>query len=107
MLGTLSSLLIYFLESDELDLGGSFYVGGLDYMDPNLSLPTSIWSASLKLGYVGCLKDLVINGADIDVVAYTHEQNSGEKMHKIDIYSSGLKLICFLTLYIPWDLLNM
>ena len=54
-------------------------------MDPNLSLPTAIWSASLKLGYVGCLKDLVINGADIDVVAYTHEQNSGEKMHKIDI----------------------
>jgi len=64
-------------QSDELDLGGSFYIGGLDYMDPNLSLPTSIWSASLKLGYVGCLKDLVINGADIDVVAYTHEQNSG------------------------------
>ena len=47
-------------------------------MDPNLSIPTSIWSASLKLGYVGCLKDLVINGADIDVVAYTHEQNSGK-----------------------------
>ena len=76
-------------------------------MDPNLSLPTSIWSASLKLGYVGCLKDLVINGADIDVVAYTHEQNSGEKMHKIVIYSSGLKLIGFPTLFIPQGSLDM
>ena len=24
------------LDSEELELGGSFYVGGLDYMDPNL-----------------------------------------------------------------------
>ena len=34
---------------------------------------------SLRQGFVGCLKDLVINGADIDVVAYTHQQNSGIK----------------------------
>ena len=26
---------------------------------------------------MGCLKDLIINGADIDIVAYAHEQNSG------------------------------
>ena len=25
-----------FLDSEELELSGSFYVGGLDYMDPNL-----------------------------------------------------------------------
>ena len=96
------------LDSDELNLSGPFFVGGLDYMDPNLSIPTSIWSATLKQGFVGCLKgnlshslllikyslnvynknwklicdskfpvDLIINGADIDVVAYSHDQNSG------------------------------
>ena len=26
--------------------------------------------------------DLIINGADIDVVAYAHEQNSGEQLEK-------------------------
>jgi leucine-rich repeat transmembrane neuronal protein 1/2 len=63
--------------SEELELSGSFYVGGLDYMDPNLDVPAGLWSASLRHGFVGCLKDLIINGADIDLVSYTHEQNSG------------------------------
>jgi len=64
-------------EDDELDLGGSFYVGGLDHMEPNLKPPTAIWSAALKYGFVGCIRDLVINGASIDIVGYAHEQNSG------------------------------
>ena len=105
----------FILDSDALNLSGSFFVGGLDYMDPNLNIPTSIWTATLKQGFVGCLKgdlsyshifysntrwilnifdldkihhlqmicnlnfaiDLIINGADIDVVAYSHDQNSG------------------------------
>ena len=28
--------LLSLLDSEELELSGSFYVGGLDYMDPNL-----------------------------------------------------------------------
>ena len=43
-------------ESDSLDLGGPFYVGGVDYMDQSLQLPPQVWSASLKQGFVGCLK---------------------------------------------------
>ena len=65
------------LDSDSLDLSGSLFVGGVDYLDPALSPPPQIWSTSLKRGFVGCLKDLIINGADIDIVAYAHEQNSG------------------------------
>ena len=37
-------------ESDELDLSGPFYLGGLDYLDPGLTYPPAIWSASLKKG---------------------------------------------------------
>lgn len=44
------------LESDSLDLSGPFYVGGVDYMDQSLLLPPQVWSASLKHGFVGCLK---------------------------------------------------
>ena len=80
-------------DSEELELSGSFYVGGLDYMDPNLGsssatlspyriscqqkdnllwnevlldifvslcfttdVPANLWSASLRHGFVGCLK---------------------------------------------------
>ena len=64
-------------DSDSLDLSGSLFVGGIDYLDPALSPPPQIWSTALKMGFVGCLKDLIINGADIDIVAYAHEQNSG------------------------------
>ena len=46
-------------------------------MEPNLNPPTAIWSATLKYGFVGCIRDLVINGASIDIVGYAHEQNSG------------------------------
>ena len=70
------------LDSDSLDLSGSLFVGGVNYMDPALSPPPQIWSASLKRGFVGCLKDLIINGADIDIVAYAHEQNSGVQADK-------------------------
>ena len=67
----------FFLDSDSLDLSGSLFVGGLDSLDTSLSPPPQIWSSSLQRGFVGCLKDLIINGADIDIVAYAHEQNSG------------------------------
>ena len=70
------------LDSDSLDLSGSLFVGGVDYLDPALSPPPQIWSAALKRGFVGCLKDLIINGADIDIVAYAHEQNSGVQADK-------------------------
>ena len=54
-------------------------------MEPNLNPPTAIWSATLKYGFVGCIRDLVINGASIDIVGYAHEQNSGVVLTKKNI----------------------
>jgi leucine-rich repeat transmembrane neuronal protein 1/2 len=70
----------YFITGDanQLDLVGSLYVGSVDYMDPYLLLPPAVWSATLRYGFVGCLKDLYINGAPINVVAYAHEQDVGK-----------------------------
>ena len=53
------------------------YVGSFDYMDPYLMLPPVIWSGTLRYGFVGCLRDLFINGASIDVVQYAHQQDVG------------------------------
>jgi hypothetical protein len=38
-------------------------------------------------GYVGCIKDLNINGANIDLVSYAHQQDSGIE------YSPGFEII--------------
>ena len=65
-------------DANQLDLVGSLYVGSVDYMDPYLQIPPAVWTATLRHGFVGCLKDLYINGASINVVAYAHEQDVGE-----------------------------
>ena len=65
-------------ESGRLDLQGSLYVGSVDYMDPYLKLPSEVWTATLRYGFVGCLKDLFINGAPIDIVTYAHQQDVGK-----------------------------
>ena len=36
LLKSVLQYLLSLLDSEELELSGSFYVGGLDYMDPNL-----------------------------------------------------------------------
>ncbi len=33
-------------------------------------------------GYVGCMKELNINGANIDLVSYAHQQDSGKNFEK-------------------------
>jgi len=40
-------------------------------------IPPVVWSPNLKYGYVGCMRDLVINGRALDIVEYAKNQNSG------------------------------
>jgi len=48
--------------SEVLDLDGDMYLGGLPEDRQALVLPPEVWTASLGLGYVGCLRDLFIDG---------------------------------------------
>lgn len=66
-------------DATQLDLEGSLYVGSVDYMDPYLRLPPSLWSGTLRYGFVGCLKDLFIDGIHQDIVAYAHHQDVGKQ----------------------------
>ncbi len=61
-------------ESDQLDLQGSMFVGGINTMDGFLNIPTSVWSAMLRHGYVGCMQDLIINGHKIDLAGLGRQQ---------------------------------
>ncbi|XP_008279288.1 neurexin-2-beta isoform X1 [Stegastes partitus] len=48
--------------SEILDLDGDMYLGGLPEDRQALMLPPEVWTASLGLGYVGCIRDLFIDG---------------------------------------------
>ncbi|CAL1573514.1 unnamed protein product [Knipowitschia caucasica] len=48
--------------SEILDLDGDMYLGGLPEDRHGIMLPPEVWSATLSLGYVGCVRDLFIDG---------------------------------------------
>ncbi|XP_071742719.1 neurexin 1 isoform X2 [Lepeophtheirus salmonis] len=64
-------------ESNGLELLNSLYVGNIDHLDIKITPPPSIWSASLNKGFVGCLRDLEMNGNHIDLHHFVKHQDSG------------------------------
>ncbi|XP_071372124.1 neurexin-2-beta isoform X14 [Centroberyx affinis] len=53
--------------SEILDLDGDMYLGGLPEERQGLMLPPEVWTASLGVGYVGCMRDLFIDGQSRDM----------------------------------------
>ncbi|XP_041948023.1 neurexin 2a isoform X3 [Alosa sapidissima] len=53
--------------SEVLDLDGSVYLGGLPGEWGGLPLPPDVWSAPLRLGFVGCVRDLFVDGHSRDL----------------------------------------
>ncbi|XP_045579637.1 neurexin-3a isoform X1 [Salmo salar] len=62
-------------ESEILDLDGDMYLGGLPSDRANLILPTELWTAMLNYGYVGCVRDLFIDGRSKDIRQIAEAQN--------------------------------
>ncbi|KAF1587456.1 UNVERIFIED_CONTAM: Neurexin-2, partial [Eudyptes pachyrhynchus] len=54
-------------ESEVLDLDSELYLGGLPEGRPGPPLPPELWTAFLRYGYVGCVRDLFVNGRSQDV----------------------------------------
>ncbi|XP_062864327.1 neurexin 2b isoform X2 [Trichomycterus rosablanca] len=53
--------------SEILDLDSDMYLGGLPESRQDLVLPPEVWTALLNYGYVGCVRDLFIDGKSRDV----------------------------------------
>ncbi|XP_056882440.1 neurexin 2b isoform X3 [Takifugu flavidus] len=53
--------------SEILDLDSDMYLGGLPELKSDLILPPEVWTALLNYGYVGCVRDLFIDGKSRDV----------------------------------------
>ncbi|KAF3842221.1 hypothetical protein F7725_024172 [Dissostichus mawsoni] len=54
-------------ESEILDLDENLYLGGLPENKMGLVFPTEVWTALLNYGYVGCIRDLFIDGQSKDI----------------------------------------
>ena len=64
-------------DAETLELISPLYLGGLDANVESIFLPPVLWSAGFKRGFVGCLRDLVINGQSLDVADFAKSQDSG------------------------------
>ncbi|XP_076289211.1 neurexin 1 isoform X2 [Lasioglossum baleicum] len=64
-------------DSTELDLDGLLYIGGVGAPFAPLTLPPVLWTGTLRQGYVGCMRELVIDGLPIDIAGYAQQQDSG------------------------------
>ncbi|XP_056586640.1 neurexin 2a isoform X5 [Triplophysa dalaica] len=62
--------------SEVLDLDGDMYLGGLPEDSGGLPLPPEVWTASLRLGFVGCVRDLFLDGRSKDLRRLAELQSS-------------------------------
>ncbi|XP_053330661.1 neurexin 3 isoform X2 [Spea bombifrons] len=63
-------------ENEILDLEGDMYLGGLPDNRAGLILPTELWTAMLNYGYVGCIRDLFIDGRSTNIRQLAEAQNA-------------------------------
>ncbi|XP_054454354.1 neurexin 1a isoform X2 [Anoplopoma fimbria] len=54
-------------DSEILDLDETLYLGGLPEERAGLIFPTEVWTALLNYGYVGCIRDLFVDGQSKDI----------------------------------------
>lgn len=54
-------------ESEILDLDDHLYLGGLPENRAGLVFPTEVWTALLNYGFVGCVRDLFVDGQSKDI----------------------------------------
>lgn len=79
---TTKYLLCFLGDSTQLDLDGLLYIGGVGAPFAPLTVPPVLWTGALRQGYVGCLRDLVINSQSIDIAGYAQQQDSGKSRSK-------------------------
>ncbi|XP_036621196.1 neurexin-2-beta [Trichosurus vulpecula] len=64
-------------ESEILDLESELYLGGLpEGGRADLPLPPEVWTAALRAGYVGCVRDLFIDGRSRDLRSLAEAQGA-------------------------------
>lgn len=73
-------------DSTQLDLDGLLYIGGVGAPFAPLTVPPVLWTGALRQGYVGCMRDLVINGHPVDIAGYAQQQDSGKRIKNLHLF---------------------
>ncbi|XP_024140878.1 neurexin 1a isoform X8 [Oryzias melastigma] len=63
-------------DSEILDLDDALYLGGLPEDRAGLIFPTEVWTALLNYGYVGCIRDLFVDGQSKDIRRLAESQRA-------------------------------
>ncbi|XP_061563767.1 neurexin 1a isoform X11 [Cololabis saira] len=63
-------------DSEILDLDDTLYLGGLPEDRAGLIFPTEVWTALLNYGYVGCIRDLFVDGQSKDIRRLAESQRA-------------------------------
>ncbi|XP_030834440.1 neurexin-3-like isoform X2 [Strongylocentrotus purpuratus] len=66
--------------SKHLNLVDHLVLGGIDFVNDSNFLPMDLYSGALRRGYVGCLKNLVLQGTSIDLPSYALRQHTGNEI---------------------------
>lgn len=66
-------------DATQFELDSPIYLGGLGSSYNNVNSPPAVWTATLKQGFIGCLRDLMLTNKPVDIAAFARQQDSGEE----------------------------
>lgn len=69
-------------DSNQLEVDGPMLLGGLGPPFTETVPPAAVWTAVLKQGFVGCLRDFNVDTRRVDVAGYARLQDSGNIQNK-------------------------
>lgn len=65
-------------DSNQLHLQNGIMLGFGGRAVYHKKIPSGVWTLSLETGFVGCVRDLVLDGMTINLVSLSLEQDHGE-----------------------------
>lgn len=71
-------------DATQFELDSPIYLGGLGN---NVNSPPAVWTATLKQGFIGCLRDLMLTNKPVDIAAFARQQDSGETFFSVRFIS--------------------
>lgn len=69
-------------DATQFELDAPIYLGGTGSFTENINWSPAVWTATLRQGYIGCLRDLVLSGKPVDIAAFARQQDSGKQFNR-------------------------
>lgn len=66
-------------DATQFELDSPIYLGGLGSSYNSMNAPSVVWTATLKQGFIGCIRDLILTSKPIDIAAYARQQDTGNR----------------------------